>query len=261
MLIISQYCGLYMQKRKTLFSCHMNKDLWRDQNFCKQADIDIKNFFLNNLDRATPLHTVWDAAKASFKGFMISYMACKNKNRKQIYNKIFADLKMHELSLQQDPSNQMIRKTIQNLQHKINMRLSQETAYKTNIAKQKFFQHVNEPGKWLSYKICKIQAEEKILQLQTQDGSFSANPGKIKDYIRLLLSDSPKDSSLINDYLQAINFPKLDEFQRQCTNPPLTAMELNEAIIYQKAGTDGIPAEIYHKFNLNISELLKNLLT
>lgn len=81
--------------------------------FINQATTDIKNFFLNNLNKTTPLHTVRDASKTSFQGFIISYMAQKkNKMRKQNYNKIFADLKKCKLELQQDPPNPELKKSL-----------------------------------------------------------------------------------------------------------------------------------------------------
>lgn len=127
------------------------------------------------------------------------------------------------------------------------MLLSQEIAHKIEIAKQNFFEHANKPDKWFAYKLCKMQAEKKIFQLKAQDGSVCRNPDFFKkkiitDYYAKLFADSPKDSFSIHDYLQEINFPKLDEL----TNALLTPMELNEAITKQKSvktpGSDGIPA-------------------
>lgn len=60
-------------------------------------------------------------------------MSSKNKIRKQVHNKCFADLN-YELSLQQDPSNSNLRESIENLQHQINT----SSTYKIKIAKQNF---------------------------------------------------------------------------------------------------------------------------
>lgn len=55
------------------------------------------------------------------------------------------------------------------------MLLSQEITHKIKIAKQNFFEDANKPGTGLAYKLHKMQAEKRILQLKTQDGSVTAN--------------------------------------------------------------------------------------
>lgn len=146
------------------------------------------------------------------------------------------------------------------------MLLSQEIAHKIKMAKLFSFEHVNKTGKWLSFKLHKIHADKKKF-LFAQVGSVTTNSEKIKkiitDYYSNLFSNCPKMLSTIFEYIQGINFPKLDVHQRQFTKAPLTPMELNDSICNQKTGktpgTDGIPAEFYLKIIHNIADNLKNL--
>lgn len=71
----------------------------------------------NTLNEGTPLHIVWDISKAYFRGFVINYMAQKNKKRKQKHSKIFTDLKAFETKLQNDPFNSKRKDLIANLQY------------------------------------------------------------------------------------------------------------------------------------------------
>lgn len=65
----------------------MNMDLWRDETFSKQAAVHIKKLnFLNNLNHGTQMQIIWDMGKASFQGFVINYMARKNKSHKETTN-------------------------------------------------------------------------------------------------------------------------------------------------------------------------------
>lgn len=60
------------------------------------------------------------------------------------------------------------------------MFLSQEIDHKMKLTKQ-FFEHTNKPGRWLAYKLRKIQTDKKILKLHTPDGSYSSNIDRIKE--------------------------------------------------------------------------------
>lgn len=169
-------------KKKFSHSCRFNMDLWRDSTFIHQATIDINNF-LNNSVKETDPHIGWDASKALFRGFVISYMAWKNKNQKQIFNKIFQDLKILDFKLQQDPLNSYLKESITNLQHQFNTMLSQEIAYKKKMAKQNYSEHATKPGRWLAYNLCKIQADKRIPKLKNPDDTHSLDTDAIKETI------------------------------------------------------------------------------
>lgn len=87
--------------------------------------------------------------------------------------------KSNERSLQLHPSNQTLKASIENLQHQINMLLSQEIACKIKIAKQSFFENANN----CLLTNCVKGKLEKNLQLKAQDDSVTANPFQITTLI------------------------------------------------------------------------------
>lgn len=98
-------------------------------------------------------------------------------------------------------------------------------------------QDTQKMSKRLAYKLWKIQANNKIIQLRTLDGSISFCNILIKQTINIYLqtSKSPPLSLSMNIVLKAI-FPKLTEEQKQITNAPM--MELTETVHRQKRGKE-----------------------
>lgn len=117
-----------------------------------------------------------------------------------------------ELKQQKDPLNQELKNSIANLQHQLNMLLSFELAHKLKLAKQSFFEHANKFGKWLAYKLCKIQADRKITKLKTQNGSLATHTIQIKatvqKHYQQLFFHVQKSPTAIYNYLQAYQTSK-----------------------------------------------------
>lgn len=253
----------------TCKSWRLNPQLLTEKEFCDYLKSQIKLYFdINDTSDTTP-GILWEAFKAYLRGCIISFeSARKKKNTAQI-----KELEKHIQQLDREnsltPSPDLHRK-ITNLKYQLNQILSKNITTAFLFTKQKYFEFGEKPHKLLAHQLRKMEADQTIHKVRDDKGHVLIKPKEINDrflqfYTELYTSKCNIDSSVMANFLDECRLPKLSEDDLNTLNSDIHSSEIQKAITSLKSGKapgpDGLPSELYKKFNDMLMPFLHRMYT
>lgn len=89
-----------------------NNSLLRDDAFVRLIKKYIKEFVEINMNPSTPISIVWEAFKATCRGWIISYASYKNKEKRRRKTELLSKLKDLESKHMRDPMNTSLKQEL-----------------------------------------------------------------------------------------------------------------------------------------------------
>lgn len=139
----------------------LNASHLKNNEFRKEIEREMKEFYNLNIQEGTSINTVWDAGKAFFRGITIRFTIRQAKEKSKKFKDLKEKMGREEDKLKFSPNNRQLKDNIKLIQYKINVLLMEEIGKK--IAKQKFFEHANKPGKWLAHTVAREKTKIGLL--------------------------------------------------------------------------------------------------
>lgn len=217
----------------------------------------LSQFWLDNRDSPVSLAMIWDAAKATLRGHLISYTShlkrARDCKRKILEKEVTRLEQIHK----QSP-------TVSNLKALVNARTKLSMDHTCHIqklllfTKQKYYEFGNKSSCLLAHQLKNQNNNRSINMIQNASGVILNDPLTInstfKDfYISLYSSESKAKDSGIAAYLKNISLPSCTEEDRSSLNALFTVEEVWTAIQSMPngkcPGLDGFPLDFFKKIH------------
>ena len=230
-----------------------NSTLLSDNDFVNLMKDQIDFFFRTNTSPETSSLVVWDALKAYLRGQIISYTVSMkkkaSKERQDLANQIKSidqqyalvkDAKLYKLSLE--------------LQTKYDLLSTYQVQRQLLMSKSLFYTHGDKSGKLLANQLRGLKAKQFITKICTEDGTVTSDYSRINDtfrnfYSQLYTSESLNDNTLVDNFLNSLDMPKVSSDNKTRLDQPITQEEIAAAISSLQSGKspgpDGFPAEFF----------------
>ena len=246
----------------------LNTQLLREETFIKKIKNEMNIFFQMNKPQDTGMTTIWDTAKAYFRGYAIEFNTRRKKEKNKQYQTLITSLKNEEAKLKKAPTKKELLNKINILQHKINLLEQEEMEKKIKFTRQNFFENANKPGRWLAYRIKREREKTMITTLLNKQGKEIYKEKEIEEeicgFFKELYKKREGEEQRIANYWNNSPEWKLNTQQLEKMNEPITTEEISEAWKKQKnsksPGPDGLPAEYYKTFEETLIPHFKKLI-
>ena len=232
-----------------------DNSLLQDEEFILKMRTWIKNYIDENNDPLINPNTIWEAAKATLRGLIISYSSFKRRAKKvetqELEREIIRCEALHKTSATEENWRQLMA-----ARAKINLNMSKEVATQMNYVRQKHYEFGNKPSKLLAHQLKKEQ-NERIIKAIYLDNNVTYHPKEINKaffefYNELYKSQSAYSQEQLDQYLENKKLPKLSDLDQQHLNSPFTKEEVLSTIklmpTNKSPGPDGFSAEFYGEF-------------
>lgn len=242
----------------------LHPQLLSDKKFCEFLDTQIKLYFEKNDTPETRPSILWEAFKAFLRGSVISYEATKRKKDRLKIQELEKQIKDLDNENSQKPSANLNTK-ISNLKYEYNLLLSSKICRAFQYTKQKYFEFGEKPHKLLARQLRKMENDRTIRIINSNNEIPLTKPKDINDrffkfYSDLYTSKAIAEPSVMNHFLNKCNLPKLNEADKQLLNEEFNIPEIQKTITSlsngKTPGPDGLPSELYKKFNTTLSPYL-----
>ena len=136
------------------------------------------------------------------------------------------------------------------------MQKKQETITKLNKAKSWFLENINKIDKPLARLIKKKREKNQINKIRSENGEITTDNTEIqriiRDYYQQLYANIMDNQEEMEEFLEKLNLPKLNQEEIENLNRPITSMEIETVIrnlpANKSPGPEGFTAEFYQKF-------------
>lgn len=219
-------------------------------------------FEINDIPETAP-STLWEAFKAYLRGCVISYEATRKKENKSKIENLEKQIQQLDRENSHTPSSDLHRK-IANLKYQYNQLLSAKISKAFLYTKQKYFEFGDKPHKLLARQLRKMENDRTIHKIKSNNGTILTKPKDINDrFLQFYSSLYTSECSIMNEFLDKCNLPKLSDAECKALNTKLSITEIHEAITSLKRGKapgpDGLPSELYKKFDFILSPYLHRM--
>uniref|UniRef100_A0A803T1S1 Reverse transcriptase domain-containing protein n=1 Tax=Anolis carolinensis TaxID=28377 RepID=A0A803T1S1_ANOCA len=249
---------------------------WRwklDSNLLKRKEDIGKNralleeFFKINDNQETPLHIVWDASKATMRGYLIEQGIWKKREKQKQIKIIMEEIEKIEKELKRKPRDSNLLLRLEMTQKKREYFDLEERAKQMNYIKQTHFESANKPGRWLSRKLRKRKEATYIKRIKTGGKYHYLEEDILKQfaqYYKLLYGKDPIEKEKITGYLGKLKLQKITEKEREDLNKEISKKEIQAAIrkldSSKSPGPDGLTAIYYKVFEGELTPYLLKIM-
>lgn len=245
-----------------------NNSLLLDSNFTEQFTLFAQEFFLHNLSSVSQFHYVWDAFKASARGFIINFMSRKKKQALSHSTSLLKQIKdlEHQYFSTNCPDTLSLLVKAKMQYNKLSWNSACNFLLKFNA---KMYGGRNKAGRSLANYLKVKKQRSKVVAIKDDSGTLHYSDSQILDcftkyYSSLYNPESSPSSALIDSFFH--NIPK-----DPTSSPDLTSLdasistnELIEALSQlpkdKTPGPDGFTARFYLHFKAFLVPHLKSLI-
>ena len=101
----------------------------------------------------TPISTVWEAFKATCRGWIISYASYKKKEKLRRKTELLSKLKDLELKHMRDPLNTSLKQELLLIRAEAQAALHEESAFSLYKLRRSHYEDGEKAGKMLAYQL------------------------------------------------------------------------------------------------------------
>lgn len=213
-------------------------------------------FFAENKAPEISPSTLWEAAKATIRGAIISYTSAQKKEALKRQLELEEALRDIETQFKRTP-NRHLAKKVEAARSALNQILTQKAEAQIFYAKHRLFESGNKPGRLLA-RLARGRVESNIISsLLDKHGtrhfkSTELNKLMKSFYEELYSSDCVASLENRRKFLDKIHFPSLSEDQKDMLCRPITEEEVSDTIkTLQRGkapGPDGFGPDFYKTF-------------
>lgn len=259
-IVISDHAPLLLSY--TVTGACKGPSVWRlsprwihDSKFLTFLKANIDVYFKINTNQ-TSASIRWEAFKAFIRGQMISYTSSISNKQHLKLIELERDIKELEEEITILNTNETKQK-LDILRAQYNELSANKAASSLMKLKQTFYDQGEKAGKLLAWRIKSLQNERAVFELESEAGKPITNLQDINKnfqtfYSKLYTSETKATPHSLDEFLNQIDIPKLDDNAQKELNLPISMSELSEAIDSMKGGKtpgpDGIPIDIYKTF-------------
>ena len=260
-IIISDHAPIFLDIKLTppkpqFKSWKFNTSLLADTEFDTYFKKIILDFYNDNKHSGVNAAMVWDAAKATFRGYIISYASFKKKESQKARTLLENQVKHLDVIHKYNPSDEN-RKAFSTAKAKLELDYVNDTKKLLLFSRQKHYEFSNRIGKLLSYQLKKEDTERQIKAIRTQNQVITYDPVEINNafftfFNNLYQAHISPTSENIDSFLHSAHLPKATAEDCSLLNKPFSSEEVYDTIksmsVGKCPGLDGFPVELYLHF-------------
>ena len=252
---------------KPRMNWRLNPLLLTEKEFCDYLKKQISLYFDTNDNSDTTPPILWEAFKAFLRGTIISFEASRRKKNKAKLLELDKEINLLEKENARTRSSELYKR-ISALKFEYNKILSAKISRTFLYIKQKHFEFNDKPHRLLARILKKQVSDRTIHKIKSDKGETLMKPKDINDrflqfYKNLYTSKKDSDNITMQTFLNECMLPRLDETESAQLNSEITLEEVKKAISSLKSnkspGPDGLPGELYKKFNETLSPYLHKM--
>lgn len=239
--------------RAPIWNWRLNTSLLIDPDFIKYFNREWTIFLEINDLHETPVHVLWETAKAVMRGKIISYSCHKKKKELALECELINNIKTLESSyaIQQEED---VWKELCKLKTELAKLTDKKIKFQMQRLRLENFECNNNSSKFLANQLKSNRERATISSIKNLDGKLTHNPDEINQcfrdfYKKLYSSDNNPSEASIDNFLNSIVLPKLNQEQATTMDADLTQAEFEEALaqmpLNKAPGPDGFPVEFY----------------
>ena len=232
----------------------LNTSILKDNTFSTYFTTDFRDFISTYTQSTDKPALLWETVKAYARGLIISFSASEKRQKRE--KQKMSELKAKEGAYVWSPSPAIL-KEISAVRPTLDNLLTQEEL-KIRFVRQKFYEHMDKPGKYLAY-LTKKRQQQTITALCDTQGNRIYDNKLINDtfkvfYHNLFTSEQPSDASALMDrFFAQLSLPALPAENKLVLNSPISSEEVAYAIRNlqngKAPGPDGFSSEFYKEFS------------
>ena len=245
----------------------LNSSLLAQASFKDFLHTQISLFFDINDSPEISRCILWEAFKAFMRGQIISYVSSLKKAERveseTLIKEIFKIDKLYATA----PTPALYIERLQ-LQSKFDLLSTSKTQKQLFLAKQRFFETGDKAGRLLAHQARAATLSRLIPKIKSASGEVTSDPIKINNifcsfYSNLYSSQCPSEVWDGDNPLDGIVFPKVNEDLGRELGNPVSAREVQEAIMSlqngKTPGPDGFTVEFFKLFSATIAPALQRM--
>lgn len=244
----------------------MRPSLIKDADFCSYLSKHLEEFLQTNDTKDTSDSNLWETFKVVMRGHVISYEAAQKKQRNLRLKEIDDTLTQLEVLYRQNSNNQTLQQIV-TLKYEYNTILTKQVSDQMSLLRVRYFELGDKPHTLLARQLRGQQNSRAIHRVISTTGDTFTHPKAINEcfskYYQELYKTKAKGD--VDNWLNDVCIPKLDDNSRETLNRPITINEIRDSIKSftngKAPGPDGFGAEFYNKFSEQISPLLWRMLS
>ena len=269
--ISSDHSIVVLQLQETNFSkgrgyWKLNTSLLRDAEYIALIKSTISEQIDMNKDKGIPPDVLWDTIKCVIAGISVEFSTRKKKENSKMKSEI--QERMEKLYLETNNFNchPEVFEEFERTRAELDTILEREAKGAIVRSKVKWVEH----GEKCTKYFCSLEKgnflKKNISRLRGSDGTIISSPeeimGEAHRFYQGLYSTSFTDDrdTEIDDFLRDLELPRLEEEQKREIETPVTKEECFESLksmeCNKSPGHDGLPAEFYRVFWVDIADLL-----
>lgn len=184
---------------------------------------------------------VWEAFKATCRGWCISYGTAKPRVRNQRKNKLMLELKNLEMQHMRDPNDQKLKTTVLLTRTELQSIIHEETSTALYKLRRKYFESGDKAGRMLALRLKQIESNSSITAIYDHNGSLVCERKEInlafqEYYSKLYESECRYNPDMTDDFLRSAPLPQLNEDNKTYLEKDIQEMEVKAAIKALTAG-------------------------
>ena len=243
------------------------KYLHNDANFIKIVKDKIEEFKIIHSESECNANILWDTLKCTITGTCIQYCARKKKEKNFNKKQLLKDIEEIDNKLGADSHNSELLEEKEFLQLALNDILNVETQGLIIRSRIKWAEEGEKSSRYFCNLEKRTGEKKSIFRLKNENDDIIVNQQTILGDISLFYQNLYKkqcdgNNNIMEDFLDSVEIPQLNEIDKDFLERPITKQELYDTVTSMKhnksPGLDGLPVEFYIVFWTDLSDLLLN---
>lgn len=138
----------------------------------------IRNYIMDNNDLLIDPNIIWEAAKATFRGLIMSYGAFKKWIKRMQAQDLEKEVIRCEALHKSAPTQENWRR-LNVARAKINLNMSNEITVQMNYVRQKYYEFGNKPSKLLAHQLERKKETERTIKAIHLNNNIMYHPKEI----------------------------------------------------------------------------------
>ena len=229
-----------------------NTSFLNSDSFCTFVRNNLSQFWLENKSSPVSSATIWDAAKATLRGHLISYCSHQKKTLEENKKNLEREVTRLEQIHKQSPTAANLKALVA-VKTELNLDHTHHIHELLLYTKQKYYEFGNKSSHLLAHQLKNQNNDRSINMIRTQNGVVTCDPVTVnstfQDFYKALYSAEQVDAMVIASYLNNISLPTIAEEDRSSLDAAFTPEEVWAAIQSMPngkcPGPDGFPLEFW----------------
>ena len=272
-MIYSDHCPITLEFSPSIHHIKpsrwkLNNSLLLNENLIEFINNETQHFFDTNSESVKSFATVWEAYKATCRGWLISFATNQKRIRTKKLNEYTKKLSDLEAAHKANPKNDQLYTDMLKTKFEVRDLLNKKTEFDLYRLKSKYFEIGDKAGRLLSHRLQKARTSRIIPVIKSESGEILKTPQDInrrfKEYYKTLYSSevnpSPDD---LETFFSKINLPTLSNEDRENLERPISQAEILAAINNMASGKapgdDGFSINFFKTFSSKLVDKLQRV--